>query len=121
MQRWPELKLRRPRSLELHGAKATSKRVVASYFTELETVLKKYNLADHPEHIYNVDEKGLKHNRTPLHIVVSASSKAPPAVMSGKGSTITVICCISWEEDEPRINESQYTWSSLGASVSNSG
>ncbi|XP_067649044.1 uncharacterized protein [Haliotis asinina] len=46
------------------------------------------------ERIYNVDEKGLKQNHSPPSIVTSLEAAAKtPAVVSGKGSTVTVTGC----------------------------
>lgn len=59
MSRWPDLKIVKPRSLEIQRAKALSAECLRSYFQELCKVLEKYNLLDKPERIFNVDEKGL--------------------------------------------------------------
>jgi hypothetical protein len=92
MKRWPDLKVKKPRSLELCRAKATSEGAVSSYFAELKTIVEKYDFENAPERIYNIDEKGLKQNHTPPCIVGPAGT-APPAITSGKGSTVTVIGC----------------------------
>ena len=95
MKRWPDLKVRKPRSLELARAKATSEEAVSSYFNELDNILTKYDLKKSPERIYNIDEKGLKLNYTPPKIVAGTDSgdAPPPAVTPGKGETVTVIGC----------------------------
>ena len=94
MKRWPELKLCKPRSLELQRAKATSEDCVSSYFEELQKILIRYDLLDSPERIYNVDEKGLRQNHSPPSIVSSSeAANTTSAVVSGKGSTVTVIGC----------------------------
>ena len=95
MKRWPDLKVRKPRSLELARAKATSEEAVSSYFKELDNILTKYDLKKAPERIYNIDEKGLKLNYTPPKIVAGTDSgdAPPPAVTPGKGETVTVIGC----------------------------
>ncbi|XP_038072690.1 tigger transposable element-derived protein 1-like [Patiria miniata] len=92
MTRWPELKVKKPRSLEIMRAKATSQETVNRYFDEMEKILEKYNLKDRPEAIYNVDEKGIVENHTPPSIV-SSRYEVPPAVTMGKSSTTTVIGC----------------------------
>ena len=95
MKRWPDLKVRKPRSLELARAKTTSEEAVSSYFKELDNILTKYDLKKSPERIYNIDEKGLKLNYTPPKIVAGTDSgdAPPPAVTPGKGETVTVIGC----------------------------
>ena len=40
--------------------------------------------------IYNVDEKGITLNHTPPHVVAEINSR-PPAVTSGKSSTVTLL------------------------------
>ena len=95
MKRWPELRVRKPRSLELARAKATSEEAVTAYFNELDKILTKYDLKNFPESIYNIDEKGLKLNYSPPKIVTGNGSNdaPPPAVTPGKGETVTVIGC----------------------------
>ena len=58
LKRWPELHAIKPSSLSELRAKAASQECVSNYFTELETILTKYNLKDKPGFIFNVDEKG---------------------------------------------------------------
>ena len=48
MARWPELKLLRPRGLELQHAKATTVGSVTRYYQELRSILDKYSIKDHP-------------------------------------------------------------------------
>ena len=95
MTRWPDLKVRKPRSLELARAKATSEEAVSTYFKELDNILTKIDLKKSPERIYNIDEKGLELNYTPPKKVAGTDSgdAPPPAVTPGKGETVTVIGC----------------------------
>ncbi|XP_041361965.1 tigger transposable element-derived protein 1-like [Gigantopelta aegis] len=92
MKRWPELKVQKPRSLEIMRAKATSEETVNTYFNELETILNKYNLKNSPQSIYNIDEKGIVENHKPPS-VVSSCFEVPVAVTLGKSNTRTVIGC----------------------------
>jgi hypothetical protein len=69
MKRWPDLSVTKPRSLSAARAKSTSEDVVSSYFKELDTILKKYDLSDKPQCIYNIDEKGLQTEHRPPCIV----------------------------------------------------
>ena len=78
----------KPRSLEIMRAKATSLETVNKYFNELEHILKKYNLKDRPQAIYNIDEKGIVENHTPP-CIVSSRQEVPPAVTMGKSSTVS--------------------------------
>ena len=55
-KRWPGLKVPKPHSLEMQRAKFTSDLTIKNYFLELGSILKKCNIEDKPERIYNVDE-----------------------------------------------------------------
>jgi hypothetical protein len=46
MSRWPDLKIVKPRSLEIQRAKALSTECLRNYFQELNKVLEKYNLLE---------------------------------------------------------------------------
>ena len=69
MDRWPELKKVKPRSLVNYRAQATSKEKVSSYFDNLQSVLQRNNLINKPEHICNVDEKGVQTEHRPPYII----------------------------------------------------
>lgn len=90
--RWPELRVLKPRSLEQIRAKMTSETVVSNYFEELEHTIVKYGLTDKPHMIFNVDEKGISQDHTPPQ-VISGTLVHPPAVTSGKSSTVTILGC----------------------------
>ena len=66
--RWPELRVLKPRSLDIQRAKSASSAAVDSYFVELEKILVKYDLKDKPHLIYNVDEKGITQDHKPPYI-----------------------------------------------------
>ena len=56
--RWPELRAIKPSSLSEQRAKCASEESLINYFEELNTIIKKYSLANKPENI-NIDEKGI--------------------------------------------------------------
>lgn len=58
VSRWPEIRILKPRSLEIARAKCASTSVVDKYFQELEQVIKDHGFDKEPHLIYNVDEKG---------------------------------------------------------------
>ena len=89
-QRWPELKVLRPRALEFIRAKSASEEVVMKYFENLSETVNKYDLHDKPHLIFNIDEKGISPNHTPPSIVGHRDFQ-PPAVTTGKSATTTVI------------------------------
>ena len=90
--RWPELRVLKLRSLEQIRAKMTSEIVVSNYFEELREIIVKYGLSDKPRMNFNVDEKGISQDHTPPH-VISSTLVHPPAVASGKSSTVTILGC----------------------------
>ena len=90
MKRWPELNVTKPRSLSMARAKATNMETVTNYFEQLKGILTKYNLHDKPQHIYNVDEKGLQTEHNPSY-VVGCKEVPTPAITSPRSSLTTVI------------------------------
>ncbi|XP_062569017.1 uncharacterized protein LOC134231111 [Saccostrea cucullata] len=92
IDRWPDLKVRRPKTISELRAKATSRESIEKYFKELESILDKYDLRDKPEYIYNVDEKGIQHNHSPPYIVAS-SDIVPSVITAEKSSTVTILGC----------------------------
>jgi hypothetical protein len=56
---WPELRVVKPRSLEVSRTKSASDDIVQNYFNQLEHIIDKYELQNNPHLIFNVDEKGI--------------------------------------------------------------
>ncbi|CAG2194274.1 unnamed protein product [Mytilus edulis] len=90
MDRWPDLKLQKPRALSISRAKGASKEVIDSYFDELENILNKYDLKNKPHCIYNIDEKGITPEHTPPKVVADVEINAS-AVTSERDKTTTII------------------------------
>ncbi|XP_052211862.1 uncharacterized protein LOC127830955 [Dreissena polymorpha] len=90
-QRWPELRVVRPRALSNYRAKATSEANVHEYFNNLMSVVEKHDLHNKPECVYNIDEKGIQTEHTPPFII-SGTLKAP-AVTSSRSCVTTIIGC----------------------------
>ncbi|KAH3807312.1 hypothetical protein DPMN_135647 [Dreissena polymorpha] len=86
---WPEMLVTKPRALRFVRVKMASETVVMTYFSHLETCLKRNDLLDKPNLIYNVDEKGVPILYKPPHIVACTNHPAQ-AVTSGKGHTVTI-------------------------------
>ena len=86
--RWPELHVLKSRALEQQRAKSASETTVSAYFSELEDIIKKYNLHDKPHLIFNVDEKCVSQNHSPPYVVAKTDFH-PQAVTSGKSQTTT--------------------------------
>lgn len=92
MGRWPELRVLKPRGLEIARAKCCSVDAVQAYFLNLEEVLIKYELLDKPHLVFNVDEKGITLNHKPPCVVAGISCETS-AVTSGRSSTTTILGC----------------------------
>ena len=92
MSRWDELRLVKPRALEIARAKAGNVDNVNAYFKELKGVIQKNNLEDKPHLIFNVDEKGIQQNHSPPAVVAGRHLNAQE-VTAQKSSTTTVIGC----------------------------
>ena len=92
LKRWPDLRVVKPRALEIARVKGSNKLCVDKYFDELSAVIHKYNLEDKPHLIYNVDEKGTQANHKPPN-VVGSTEYYPPAVTAGRSETITFFGC----------------------------
>ncbi|XP_071795300.1 uncharacterized protein [Asterias amurensis] len=94
MKRWPELKVKKPKSLEIMRTKATSLETVNKYFDELEHILEKHNLVDRPQAIYIVDETSItEHHKPPSCIVLPSHQATPPEDTIDESTTTTVIGC----------------------------
>ena len=92
IDRWPELEVKKPRSLSVARAKATSQETMTKYFNDLDRILIKYDLKQKPHHIYNVDEKGLQTEHAPPYVVGCKDSHVP-AVTASRSALTTVIGC----------------------------
>ena len=90
LRRWPELKVKKPRSLEIARARSATRPAIDSYFTDLGKIIDKYNLKDKPNYIFKIDEKGLSTEHKPPKIVTGSLYKAQ-AITGGKSKTTTVI------------------------------
>lgn len=92
VKRWPELHLAKTEKLAIVRAKATSQEVLDGYFSELEQVIHRNKLQDHPEHIWNVDESGITMEHTPLRVLCERGL-TPQGITSSRGKNVTVIGC----------------------------
>lgn len=90
LDRNPQLHVIKPRALEMARAKAASEEKINKYFEELHKILDKYDLLNKPEHIVNIDEKGICPQHKPLKVVSNKSQK-PLSVTSPRSNIITLI------------------------------
>lgn len=94
LDRWPNLKATKPRSLDIARAKNATRETVDTYFDQLHSILTKYDLITKPHLLYNIDEKGLNTDHKPPKIISGKNSKAQ-AVTSGRSQTVTLIGCVN--------------------------
>ena len=90
LDRWPDLRVKKPRALEIARAKSATRPVIERYFQELDRILTKFHLKDKPARLYNLDEKGLSTDHKPPKIITGKHYKTQ-AVTCGKSKTVTVI------------------------------
>ena len=90
MNRWPELKVIKPSSLSEQRARCANKMSISNYFEELNRIMRKYDLLDKPQCIYNIDEKGINTEYNPPKIVAGRECR-PQAVVAERGKTVTVL------------------------------
>ncbi|CAC5364189.1 unnamed protein product [Mytilus coruscus] len=84
IDRWPDLKLQKPRALSISRAKGASKEVIDSYFDELEDILNKYDLKNKLHCIYNIDEKGISPEHTPPKVVADVEINSSAVTSEGE-------------------------------------
>ncbi|XP_053372904.1 uncharacterized protein LOC123565518 [Mercenaria mercenaria] len=95
MNRWQKrLVSLSPRSLDSYRAKCSTPEAVSSYFRNLQDTLKRYDLLDKPQNIYNLDETGLQPDHRPPNIIAKLNSK-PQAITSPRSTTTTLIGCVN--------------------------
>ena len=99
MARHPSLKDARLQALDPKRARAFNRATVDDHFTKLATFLKENDIP--PEHIWNMDEKGLQLNggRKGNHTkyLIDCNSVSPYKSQSDDIRMVTVIECISTE------------------------
>ena len=76
-----------------YRAQATSKEKVSSSFDNLQSVLQRNNLMNKPEHIYNVDEKGVQTEHRPPYTYIICADNSVPAITSSRTCITTIIGC----------------------------
>ena len=92
MSRWPGLVSRRLAGARSHSSKATTIEALTTYYHQLQSTLKKYNLTKSPDSLFVIEE------------VCINTDKSPPEVISWKdvrcdknnkviGPTLTMIVC----------------------------
>ena len=92
MSRHPEIKTKKPKSLSMLRAKATTKESIDAYYEELSKIMKDNGLTNKPERIFNIDETGLSPEHNPCRVVAAADEDVP-GITSPRSSTTTLIAC----------------------------
>ncbi|XP_052771636.1 uncharacterized protein LOC128211197 isoform X1 [Mya arenaria] len=91
-RRNPDVALAKPQKLSVLRAQCTSEETMNMYHGELEKVMRKYDLENHPEFIWTVDETGLIIEHDPYH-ADCVEGFTPQAITSNRGKTVTIIAC----------------------------
>ncbi|KAH3835739.1 hypothetical protein DPMN_109100 [Dreissena polymorpha] len=73
--------------LEFAITNMSNESTVNVFFDNLDKCLRKYDILDKPNLIYNADEKGVTIDHKPPHVISSEDFK-PQAVTSGKGQQL---------------------------------
>ena len=94
-RRHPQLSLRNPGPLSRSRAIASNPETINSYFDLLEQTLDTYNLQDHPELIFNMDESGIPLNPKPPKVVAHIKARSVTSISSEGKSQITCVGCVS--------------------------
>ena len=89
VKRWPDLKIAKPQKLAILRAKSASRETIDNYYSELELILRKNDLLDRPQHIFNIDETGISTEHQPPKIVCSKDTNAQ-AVTSPRSTLVTI-------------------------------
>ncbi|XP_071510366.1 uncharacterized protein [Diadema antillarum] len=89
------LKLRRPDRLDRSRIVSSTVDNLREYFQLLKGVLDRYNLHDHPDRIYNVDETMIDLNKSTQKVVVPAYQRHAHAATVADSQHISLLCCVS--------------------------
>ena len=97
LKRNPEVSMRRPQSLQISRARATTPEIIDHWFYNvLKPLLEKTGTINHPERIYNADETSFNLCGRPQRVVSKKGAKSPQYVVGGTGKeNITLQGCIS--------------------------
>ena len=90
LKRHSNITFLKPRSLSMCRAKAVTKENIDTYFSNLKSIMDKYNLHEKPELIYNIDETGFSPEHSPPRIA-TIKGHTPQAVTSPRSSMVTCI------------------------------
>lgn len=94
LKRNPELAKRKAQMLNPARAQKLNKPIVAAHFREVQKLYEELDLLDHPEKIYNMDEKGcrLTLHRQPT-VIAQKGAKRVHLQASEHGENVTVVGC----------------------------
>ena len=92
-KRQPSLSLRRGDSTAHVRMDCINKDTIEQYYNLLEDTLRKHELLNNPEQIYNMDESGMPLDPRPPNVVAKHGMKKIRYRVSGKKEQITIIAC----------------------------
>lgn len=96
MKRHPEISLRKAQFMNVARAQKLNKFIVGDHFDRLKKVYDKLELRDHPERIYNMDEKGC---RLTIHhqqgVLAKKGAKRVHLQASEHAESVTIAGCVN--------------------------
>lgn len=94
MERNPQIRVRKAQNLNPSRAQKVNKFIVDDHFTKLEEIMRSLNIMEHPERIYNIDEKGC---RLCLHhqqkVLAAKGSRRVHVVTNEHAQNVSVVAC----------------------------
>ena len=96
-KRNPSVTLRTPEKLTSIRARGLNPVTTGNYFIDLADILNKNDLLHKPQTIWNMDEKGVSMEHTPVKVVADKASRNTPAPgrVANSRQSNTIIACIN--------------------------
>ncbi|XP_018371513.1 PREDICTED: uncharacterized protein LOC108766610 [Trachymyrmex cornetzi] len=94
LRRNPDISVRQAEGLSMARARGLFRVKVQQFYNILENEMKKYNLQDKPQNIFNMNESDIQLINKVGKVVISKGAKVVHKMTTGeKSETVTLICC----------------------------
>ena len=93
--RHPELRLRKPESIDRGRVANATEEIIGDYFETLKKNLEDNGLQDKPHLVFNCDEAGISLNKSTQKFIVLGRNKHCQNIAQGTNQHISVLCCFS--------------------------